>query len=203
VVAWFLKHFPAFELKRMTLPQVDGSLPGSTVEGCLRIWPHHTPALGQFAAVLVNTAANGLTRLIGKSPGHPLAGNEFDELAAWLGSERTEQVRCFNDNYFLPPPELPSDLGDLRLARIGVAVANRVGHTLRPHHAAATAAALQPHWSRIPVDDDDARRWLQGHEITVDRSPGWHVPTWHDLPLGWGKASSARLKNHLPKFRRS
>ena len=203
VIGWFLDNHPDFRLHAVRLPEVDGSLPETCIQGCARIWPHRAPALGQFAALLVDSRTSEPTRVVSGPPGESLSIADQRTVDSWLGSELASKVRVANDNYFLPPAELPPYLNELRLARIGIAAADRVGRTLRPHHAAATAAALQGQRERIDLDDQDAKQWLQGRELSVERPSGWYVPTWHDLPLGWGKASSGRLKNHLPKFRRS
>lgn len=64
--------------------------------------------------------------------------------------------------------------------------------TLRPDQAARSYD--------MPADGTEIQAWLRGESLPVPPSlHGWTLVTVDGLPVGWGKASSGQLKNHLPK----
>ena len=48
------------------------------------------------------------------------------------------------------------------------------------------------------VDEEQAASLLRGETLPSD-ARGWVLATYRGMPLGWGKASSGQLKNHIPK----
>ena len=68
-----------------------------------------------------------------------------------------------------------------------------------PDHAWAVAD-MAPQVPRVPLNDEEARRYQAGETITVDDGlRGFVIPTLHGLALGWGKISDGVMKNHYPK----
>lgn len=52
----------------------------------------------------------------------------------------------------------------------------------------------------LPADSHEIQAWLRGESLPVPAElHGWTLVTVDGLPVGWGKASSGQLKNHLPK----
>ena len=49
------------------------------------------------------------------------------------------------------------------------------------------------------IEDPRTERYLCGEEIAVDLESGWCAVLVEDMPLGGGKVSGGRMKNHYPK----
>ena len=122
-------------------------------------------------------------------------------------AERT--VPClFGDKLYLVPPALCGPdkdpqviLKGLRVLRPGLCVGAVMGMErgkgrFEPDHALALAAGIS--LRTFPVDHDGALAYLRGETLPADVR-GWYAVTYHDLPLGWGKASDGVMKNHYPK----
>ena len=68
-----------------------------------------------------------------------------------------------------------------------------------PSHGLATR--LSPAEAKaIEVDEPTAINYLRGLTFNCPQNlKGWHLVTYHNLPLGWCKAVNGTAKNHLPK----
>jgi NOL1/NOP2/sun family putative RNA methylase len=51
----------------------------------------------------------------------------------------------------------------------------------------------------LTLDDPRLTAYLKGEEILSESKDGWKVVCLDRLPLGWGKVSQGRVKNHYPK----
>ena len=57
---------------------------------------------------------------------------------------------------------------------------------------------------RLTLDDPRTAAWLRGEEIeAVTARNGWCAVLVDDMPLGLGKVSGSRVKNHYPKALRN
>ncbi len=131
------------------------------------------------------------------------------ELPAWVG----EAVPClFGERLYLVPRELGASpaavreaLGGLHVLRAGLCVGTVVGldrgrGRFEPDHALAMAWAPTDGGACFPLASEaEAWAYLRGETLPAPAVRGWHVVTYCDLPLGWGKASDGVMKNHYPK----
>ncbi|MPM74676.1 hypothetical protein SDC9_121665 [bioreactor metagenome] len=98
---------------------------------------------------------------------------------------------------------LPKGLHFLRAGVLaGEVVASGTGKArFEPHHhlyMALGPAAAQT--VQLPAGDVRADAWLRGEEIAAPGAPNGYVAVLYDgYPLGFGKASGGRVKNHYPK----
>jgi len=98
---------------------------------------------------------------------------------------------------------LPKGLHFLRAGVLaGEMVASGTGKArFEPHHHLYMAfgpAAAQT--VQLPAGDARADAWLRGEEIAAPGAPNGYVAVLYDgYPLGFGKASGGRVKNHYPK----
>lgn len=88
------------------------------------------------------------------------------------------------------------------MPRAGLHIAHLKKNRIEPAHA--LAMALRPDQAArsydMPADGPEIQAWLRGESLPVPPSlHGWTLVTVDGLPVGWGKASSGQLKNHLPK----
>ncbi|KAF9114863.1 hypothetical protein BGX30_006469 [Mortierella sp. GBA39] len=106
--------------------------------------------------------------------------------------------------YLLPGGELLQEqqLHGLKVPRAGIHLAHLKKNRIEPAHALAIALSPQQAAKRITLaaEDPQVSAYLRGETLQVDASlKGWVLAAVDGLPLGWGKASSGQLKNHLPK----
>ena len=107
------------------------------------------------------------------------------------------------EKIYLLPEEMPAVTG-VNLLRAGVLAAEQKGKRLIPTHALFTAAQLE-HCRcavNLPLTDERLSRFLHGEEIAItdfSEAGGYCALAAEGIPLGFGKASGGRLKNHYPK----
>ena len=83
----------------------------------------------------------------------------------------------------------------------GILIGEYRSGALRPHHQLFSALG-RLFKRQLELSGDPARleKYLDGEEIDApELSPGWCVVTLSGAPIGGGKVSGGRLKNHYPK----
>ena len=105
----------------------------------------------------------------------------------------------------LPPPVLPAGLPARGTLRAGVLAGRlQTGHRrnlFTPAHALFMAFGAQcQNREALTLADPRTAAWLRGEEIESKiAAPGWCAVLVDGLPLGGGKVSGRRIKNHYPK----
>jgi len=122
-------------------------------------------------------------------PGEPI---RFGDALYWLPHLTGGGASPIGANHLqgvkVPRPGL--HLGDVRKNRL------EPGHALAMAAAAHTAAWVQSYTPEAP----EIAAFLRGETLpALAGSTGWGLVAVDGLPLGWGKASSGQIKNHLPK----
>ena len=106
------------------------------------------------------------------------------------------------EKIYLLPPLLPT-LKGINIVRSGVLAGQMKGTRFVPAHALYAAAAAKTCRHALSLSLTDARlaRYLHGEEIDVGTqiSPGYCAVQVEGIPLGFGKVSGTKLKNHYPK----
>lgn len=138
------------------------------------------------------------------------------ELALWNSfAEQTlpgftlgagEPIRFGDALYWLPHQSSGSfgaaDLDGLKIARPGLHLGDIRKNRLEPAHALALAVQSdEAAWVQsYSADSPEIAAYLRGETLPAhDDVSGWGLVAVDGLPLGWAKASSGQLKNHLPK----
>jgi 16S rRNA C967 or C1407 C5-methylase (RsmB/RsmF family)/NOL1/NOP2/fmu family ribosome biogenesis protein len=118
----------------------------------------------------------------------------FPALAQCAGEQRGETV-------YLNSDLLPQNAQKLHILRAGVQAGSLTKGRFVPAHDLAMAWGAQcANTERITRDDPRCAAWLRGEEIPAHTAAqGWAVVLVDGYPLGWGKCSAGRLKNHYPK----
>lgn len=119
------------------------------------------------------------------------AAKAFPQLAEKPAAARGESV--------LLPPACPP-LG-LHILRAGVLAGTvQKGRFVPGHHLFTAYGALCANAEPLTRDDPRCRAWLLGQEIEARAArDGWCCVTVDGCPLGGGKVSGGRIKNHYPK----
>ena len=181
--------------------------PGFAAAHCRRIWPADGGE-GHFMAKLQKAgeaAAPAAPRAKPQRPAKPpaewgtFAAQYFPQLSGRPAATAGEWV-------LLPAPgseALP--LARLRVVRGGVLAGRVVKKRFEPAHALFMAWGAQcANCERLTRDDPRTAAWLRGEEIAAaTAAPGWCAVLVDGFPLGGGKVSGGRVKNHYPKALRT
>ena len=172
----------------------------------IRLYPHKFNGEGHFAASLrrkANTGANGAKK----------------QAAARLEPCRTAAYQDFiNDTFSLPPNgtayllkdqrvqlmpfELPESMTKLRLLSAGVSAGELQKGRFVPAHMLVMAEHGGEYKRTVELNEDEAmlKAYMRGEESGCDEAyKGYCRVSYNGHSIGWGKAVSGRLKNHLPK----
>lgn len=208
-IAAFLSRHPEFSL--CDLSGCGFGRPGEAnrapedfaAERCRRIWPADGGE-GHFMAKLQKSrdAESGKT---GRSkPGRPakIPPEWTDFARAWFPELAEQPVAVAGEWVVLPPAGSESlPLGKLRLVRGGVLAGSVVKKRFQPAHALFMAyGARCTNREELTLDDPRTAAWLRGEEIAAATAGnGWCAVCVDGFPLGAGKVSGGRIKNHYPK----
>lgn len=211
----FLARHPAFALLD---PTCDFGSPGESNRcgahpfdpGLVRrIWPCQGGE-GHFMAKLQKAGPEDLSgpardagRFKPEKPAKPC--KEWLAFAAeYFPGLAQRPVRLYGDTVLLPPPqELPKNA--LRTLRGGVLAGSlQKGRFVPAHHLFTAFGSECSAKLELTLDDPRTAAYLRGEEIGAEGLlPGWCCVRVDGLPLGAGKASGGRLKNHYPKALRN
>jgi 16S rRNA C967 or C1407 C5-methylase (RsmB/RsmF family)/NOL1/NOP2/fmu family ribosome biogenesis protein len=102
------------------------------------------------------------------------------------------------------PASLERDLIYLRaflyLKKAGVLLGKLIGKELVPDHQFALSTLINPEWPSIPVNLEEAIKYLQKEELNLDSFfRGWVLLRYKNQNLGWIKILKDRINNYYPK----
>ena len=212
-IAAFLARHPEFTLCELNAcgfgrPGEENRAPGCTdITRCRRIWPADGGE-GHFMAKLKKSPDAEAPVPVRVKPGKPAKTPP-----EWLDFVKTtfpfladRPLTTAGDWLLLPVPgsEL-LNLSKLRIVRGGVLAGSVLKKRFQPAHALFMAyGARCTNREELTLDDPRTAAWLRGEEINAATAQsGWCAVLVDGFPLGGGKASGGRIKNHYPKGLRS
>ena len=106
-------------------------------------------------------------------------------------------------DWLLLAPEFPQT--KLKTLRTGVLAGSAVKNRFQPAHALFMAWGTQcANRELLTLEDPRTAAWLRGEEIDAGTARnGWCAVLVDGFPLGGGKVSGGRIKNHYPKALRN
>ena len=110
------------------------------------------------------------------------------------------------DSIYLPVKEpLPKGAEKLKIVRNGVFAGTVQKNRFVPSHQLFMAfGAYCTNQEQLTLSDPRTQAWLRGEEIdAVTAQSGWCVVLVDGIPLGCGKRSGEKIKNHYPKALRN
>lgn len=209
-IAAFLERHPEFELLPTTdafgapgEPNRTGGLPLEW-EKVRRIWPCQGGE-GHFLAKLQKHGGELFPSRTEKKkkPCKPVP--EWEKFCQeWFPSLRNLSVTTYQDLLLLQPEGLP-DLGKLHIVRGGVVAGQLVKNRFEPSHQLYMVYGREStNQERLTLDDPRTAAWLRGEEIEAQTArKGWCAVLVDGYPLGFGKVSGGKIKNHYPKALRN
>ena len=207
----FLDRHPDFVLVRphervlpFTAPGLD--LPYRHIHDpsmCRRFYPHIAPGEGQFFAVLERQNAGKKPTILCKNAAIPCQKNEKRVIDAQLADafsiDPSFAVASLGGRPILLPCGMcvpPCSATHLAGVPLGEVRSER----LIPHHYLFSAFGTEARRT-ICLDEADprVRAYLHGEEISADVADGFAAVLYEGIPLGGGKITGGRVKNHYPK----
>ena len=201
----FLSSHPDFSL----LP-VSDILKASTASGidgmteARRFYPHIAPGEGQFIALMKKDENSAdLPTILYKEKVSPPSKEEIRVVEKFF-SDTFSKIPCgrlikSGEQIIIVPHDLP--IPNFSVFMSGVLVGEVRKGILFPHHQLFSAYGKD---MKLQVDlkkgDGRISRYLRGEEIeTEETKSGWCAVCYEGVPMGGGKISSGRVKNHYPK----
>ena len=181
---------------------------------CRRIWPCDGGE-GHFMAKLQKAADAPAVELPrgknGKGKGGKTPRVDAKALQAWQSFAKElfptlagQPIAVVGDGFLLEPPAL-LPAAKLHVLRAGVPVGRAAKGRFEPAHALFMAYGAQcTNCEELTLADPRTAAWLRGEEIEAQTAQnGWCAVLVDGFPLGGGKASGGRIKNHYPKALRN
>lgn len=212
IIGDFLINNPDFSLVRVKEEIEKRTAPGivkygkgaANIEYARRFYPHVSDGEGQFLALMQRDAkAEIKQRIIYKDEAKPLSKQESLAISSFFKEALTEAPRgrvCkVGDNIVLLSHSCPVPRSSVFMA--GVLLGEIKGSTLVPHHQFFSAYAdLFGRKINLSRSDERVEKYLRGEEIdAAENLKGWCAVLFEGAPLGGGKASGGKIKNHYPK----
>lgn len=183
-------------------------------EYCRRIWPCDGGE-GHFMAKLQKVADAPAVELPrgknGKGKGGKTPRVDAKALQAWQSFAKElfptlagQPIAVVGDGFLLEPPAL-LPAAKLHVLRAGVPAGRAAKGRFEPAHALFMAYGAQcTNCEELTLADPRTAAWLRGEEIEAKTAQnGWCAVLVDGFPLGGGKASGGRIKNHYPKALRN
>lgn len=183
-------------------------------EYCRRIWPCDGGE-GHFMAKLQKAADAPAVELPrgknGKGKGGKTPRVDAKTLQAWQSFAKElfptlagQPIAVVGDGFLLEPPAL-LPAAKLHVLRAGVPAGRAAKGRFEPAHALFMAYGAQcTNCEELTLADPRTAAWLRGEEIEAQTAQnGWCAVLVDGFPLGGGKASGGRIKNHYPKALRN
>ena len=171
-----------------------------------RIWPAQGGE-GHFMAKLKKSPeapAAPSKRVKPARPGKPCA--EWLAFAAeYFPALKGQSAQAAGERLFLPPQGWQGEGLKLSIARCGVTLGRAQKGRFEPdHHLFMAFGPECENREELTLGDPRTEAWLRGEEIeAVTAKNGWCAVLVDGLPLGGGKVSGGRVKNHYPKALRN
>ena len=205
VIGDFLENHPEFNLmpvKEKLIKATADGLDGLTESR--RFYPHITKGEGQFIALMKKSenSCKKSTILYKESLKQP-SKEEIAVLKKFfsdnMSCDLSGRIIKWGESLALVSHDLP--LPPYSVFMPGVMLGEVKKGNFFPHHQLFSAYGREFR-RRVDLKKDDPRteKYLCGEEIDTDiEKGGWCAVTYEGVPLGGGKISGGRVKNHYPK----
>lgn len=210
VIDVFLRRHPDYHLVRVR-PEVEavtrdgirtGGITAENIEYCRRFYPHVTDGEGQFVALLERDENDEMSTILYKDAAKPLSKSERVTVEKFLvdalGHLPEARLAKYGENIVLISHGVPVPPKSVFMS--GVLVGEISGNILKPSHQFFSVYGREfKNQLRLCASDPRVNDYLLGREIDAEGKNGWCAVIYEGAPLGGGKASGGRLKNHYPK----
>lgn len=211
-LADFLAKNPDFALVKVKDELIERTRPAirryaksvENIEYARRFYPHVSDGEGQFLALMQRDKNTNIKqRILYKDEAKPLSKQESAIVSAFFKEALREapegRVVKVGENISVISHDCPIPRGSVFMS--GVLLGEIKGTTLVPHHQFFSAYGdLFKNKVELTRIDERTEKYLAGEEIDADANlKGWCAVFFEGAPLGGGKASGGKIKNHYPK----
>ena len=198
VAQWFLEHHPDFSL--LPIAEDFGS-PGFGMPDARRIFPRDGGE-GHFVVKFKKAGEAPLVKFKDFT-GTAAPEDFFTFYQSVFEGKPYGKPTMIGGKIYLLPADLPAT-EHCSILRAGVLAGEMQGKRFSPAHALFSAAREPDIRNGIDLAANDERlqRFLHGEEIDIgSEAPqkGYYAVSVKGIPLGFGKVSGAKMKNHYPK----
>jgi 16S rRNA C967 or C1407 C5-methylase (RsmB/RsmF family)/NOL1/NOP2/fmu family ribosome biogenesis protein len=166
-----------------------------------RFYPDKIKGEGFFLAAFRKGEPASAPRHKTKAP-EMLSAKESAALQKWVDGYGMKFLR-HGGRVFMLPEALVADLAILQSAlyiqQAGTTIGEPIRDKLVPDHALAMSPRFAPEVPRTELDHENAIRFLQRQDFSLDTQKGWQLVTRAGQPLGWINALPNRLNNYYPR----
>lgn len=209
VVDEFLRCHPEFTLVPVKKSLADCTSDGIYFDGafckdlnlCRRLYPHRSLGEGQFIA-LMRKNSDDTPRFLFRDGTKPLSKEENYAVLDFFRENLTEipegRLAKYGENIVLISHGCPIPPHSVFSA--GVLIGEKRGKLIFPSHQFVCAYGNIYKRQENITDDDAATAYLAGEEIDASfDGNGFAAVLYKGSPMGGGKASGGKIKNHYPK----
>ena len=212
VISLFLSAHPDFKLVRVSEKIEKKTASGLTkyapecdnIEYARRFYPHISEGEGQFVALMQRDKNVQIkSTILYKDEAKPLLKQEQTIVDKFFRETLTEapggRVAKVGENIVLLTHSCPVPKRGVFMS--GVLIGEIKGSVLAPSHQFFSCfGRLFREQVNLTESDERLYAYLRGEEIATDENMrGWCAVLFEGAPLGGGKASGGRIKNHYPK----
>ena len=199
----FLDSHPDFSLRPVKDSLIGATAPGlDGMSEARRFYPHLTRGEGQFIALMQRAESGEKSTILYKEA---IKQPTKVELAAFSKFQKENIDGTLNGRIIKWGESLALIAHDLPIPPYSVFMPGiMLGEVKKgnffPHHQLFSSLGHK-FIRRESLLKGDARvaKYLRGEEIDGDLQNGWCVVCYEGVPLGGGKASGGKIKNHYPK----
>ena len=209
----FIDRHPEFSIVPLSSEVRASTSPGIVPKGCeraelsltARFYPHISRGEGQYIALLQKNGKNprNLKSVLYKTSEKSPAKDEAAAIEKFFSDVLTSRPRGrlikHGEYIVLIPHDCPIPPRSVFMAGVTVGEVRR--GVVFPHHQFFSAyGKLFKKQENLLRGDARITQYLHGEEIPSDMSgSGWCAVCYSGAPLGGGKLSDGRIKNHYPK----
>lgn len=205
-VTWFLETHPDFEqmdVLESLIPHTAPAIYPELASAARRFYPHVANGEGQFVALMRRKNDTVRSEILYKETSKAPTAEEMRAVKNFFKDYLTEEpsgrLIKHGDGIVLISHGCPLPPRSVFMA--GVLVGEvRKGVFFPAHQFFSAYGELFKQKIELSFAENAAERYLAGEELdTDDDTRGWCAVTYRGIPLGGGKASGGKLKNHYPK----
>ncbi|MBL7738118.1 MAG: hypothetical protein JNK14_02780 [Chitinophagaceae bacterium] len=168
-----------------------------------RFWPDKVKGEGFFLACFQKKDGGEESAFKTKTKATPVSKNEMDVIRKWVNAEGYSFIKHENTVYAWPEGlagDMHFILSHLRVIYSGVRVGELMRDKLVPDHALAMSGSVSADISPLPVNYEQAIRYLQRKDLSLDtKEKGWQLVSYEGNVLGWVNVLPNRINNYYPK----
>ena len=182
----------------INIKEIEGAIRGINMKEAIRLYPSHFKGEGQFIALIkCNDEHNiKLKKYQNKNNQIPQLlklTNEF--ILQNSSNNKIKDIYPFNTTInYLKYGNINID--GLKVKRYGLNMGQVINNRFEPSHSLMKVLDLKQNYD---ISKEEYLKFIKGETLENNKYKGYLGIKYHNLTIGFGKASNNQIKNHLPK----